>query len=373
MIRHVRVAAAVFVAAVLAGAGTARAHDLERTQVSLTFASDGAFVLDVANDPNWLRLRLEDFIGDYPAIPPAPALTSAPLSDADRDARLRALAPLFIDRVVLWVDHREIRATSAEYLAPRPRASTDDPTPLGVYRLRGRMPVNAATLQWYYGIVIDPYPLVIHRADARAQPMETVLGNAWSRPLDLSGQFHEWTRFEIARRYAALGYRLIVSRNAEPILFTLAIVLLGVGLGQAVTQLALFWGGAATACALAAYSLISLPSRIAIPLAALSVIVIALDNLLATVVTRRRMAALVVCGGLHGLLYAGAFTADGFPGTHALTGIATFDLGIAAGQMTVAALALILVISYRQRAWYHQRIVVPVSLAITVATCLSAL
>jgi hypothetical protein len=84
------------------------------------------------------------------------------------------------------------------------------------------------------------------------------------------------------------------------------------------------------------------------------------------------MAALVVCGGLHGLLYAGAFAADGFPGAHALTGLATFDLGIAAGQMTVAALALILVISYRQRAWYHQRIVVPVSLAITVATCLSA-
>lgn len=37
------------------------AHDLERTQVSIAFARDGAFVLDVSNDPNWLLQRLEPF------------------------------------------------------------------------------------------------------------------------------------------------------------------------------------------------------------------------------------------------------------------------------------------------------------------------
>src|SRR5207302_6723867 len=31
------------------------AHDFERTQVTLTFARDGAFVLDVANDAAWLE------------------------------------------------------------------------------------------------------------------------------------------------------------------------------------------------------------------------------------------------------------------------------------------------------------------------------
>jgi hypothetical protein len=42
----------------------------------------------------------------------------------------------------------------------------------------------------------------------------------------------------------------------------------------------------------------------------------------------------------------------------------SFNAGIAGGQVTVAALASLFVISYRQRAWYHQRIVVPASLAI---------
>jgi hypothetical protein len=177
---------AFLAAAAVAAAGTlADAHDLERTQVALTFRGDGSFVLDVANDANWLRLRLEDFARDYPELPPAPA---GPLTDAERDARLAAFAPTFADRIVLWVDHAEARATSAEYLPPHP-ANPSDP-PIGTFRLRGRVPAEAHTLQWFYGIVIDPYPLAIHRADKRLVT-EAVLGNAWSEPVDLSGQFHE--------------------------------------------------------------------------------------------------------------------------------------------------------------------------------------
>src|SRR5262249_11366757 len=51
--------------AVLAMAAPLRAHDLERTQVLLSFARDGSFVLDVANDPGWLKLRLEPFRGSF--------------------------------------------------------------------------------------------------------------------------------------------------------------------------------------------------------------------------------------------------------------------------------------------------------------------
>jgi len=134
------------------------AHDLERTQVSIVFARDGTFVLDVANDPSWLTLRLESFPGD------------------------------FADRVVLWVDGREIRPTSVQYLPP-PAGSDPDRVALATYRLRGRMPLDAHTLRWYYGLVIDPYPLTIRRADGRLI-VEEIGGDAWSRTIDLSGQFH---------------------------------------------------------------------------------------------------------------------------------------------------------------------------------------
>jgi hypothetical protein len=135
--------------------GRAIAHDLERTQVLLTFVRDGAFVLDVANDPSWLKLRLERFPGD------------------------------FADRIVLWVDGHEVRPVSVEYLPPN---GLDADKALGRHRLRGRLPADAHTLRWYYGLVVDPYPLTIRRADGRVL-VEEIGGDAWSGTIDVSGQF----------------------------------------------------------------------------------------------------------------------------------------------------------------------------------------
>jgi hypothetical protein len=133
------------------------AHDFERTQVTLTFARDGSFVLDVVNDAAWLEHRL---------IPFRQGVAGG--------------APSFADRVVLFVDGREVRPSSIELV--------DSPAPLTTYRMRGRVPVAAQSLRWYYGLPIDPYPLTIRRADGRIA-VEEIAGDAWSRPIDLSGQF----------------------------------------------------------------------------------------------------------------------------------------------------------------------------------------
>src|SRR5213594_602594 len=146
-------------AAATSAAAQARAHDLEQTQVSLTFARDGSFVLDVSNDPSWLTLRMEPF-------------RRGPKSAAPQERAAPHQA--FVDRVVLWVDGREVRPESAELLPPRAENG------LATYRLRGQMPLDARTLRWYYGLVVDPYPLPIRRADRRIV-VEEIAGDAWSR------------------------------------------------------------------------------------------------------------------------------------------------------------------------------------------------
>jgi hypothetical protein len=153
-----------------AAAAPTAAHDLERTRVSLAFARDGSFVLEVSNDPRWLALRLEPF-ARRAARAPAP----------------EALGDVFIDRVVLFVDGHEVRPVSADYVADETVAT---------YRLRGRLPTGARTLRWYYGLVVDPYPLVVRRADGRLV-VEEVAGDAWSGPIDLTGQFAPPVRWPI--------------------------------------------------------------------------------------------------------------------------------------------------------------------------------
>ena len=84
-------------------------HEAERTRVSLVLQSNGEFTLDVSNDPTWLLLRLETFAGDH--VPPN-------ITPAQRDARLARLGSVFADRIVLFVDAHEVRATAVEYLPP---------------------------------------------------------------------------------------------------------------------------------------------------------------------------------------------------------------------------------------------------------------
>jgi hypothetical protein len=125
------------------------AHDLERTRVTLTFARDGTFVVDVANDASWLKDRMQSIPGP------------------------------FVDRVVLWVDHREIRPDSIEVV--HGDAAT-------IHRMRGHVPADAQSLRWYYGLVGDPYPLTVRRADGRII-VEEIGGDASSGEIDLRGQF----------------------------------------------------------------------------------------------------------------------------------------------------------------------------------------
>jgi len=174
-----------FVCLLLLAALPASAHDLERTHVSIAFARDGSFVVDVANDPNWLALRLESVPGP------------------------------FADRVVLWVDGREIRPSSVEFL---PSSARPDPAQgLATWRLRGRVPTDAHTLRWYYGLVIDPYPLTIRRADGRLF-VDEIGGDAWSRTIDLSGQFHAPLLSQplVAAAIAALLLVPVLLRFAAP-------------------------------------------------------------------------------------------------------------------------------------------------------------
>ena len=163
------------IAFVLAAGTLVRAHDLERTQVLLTFAADGSFVLDVANDPNWLAERLESIPGP------------------------------FADRIVLWVDGREVRPESVELIAG-PAVTT--------HRLRGRVPMDARTLRWFYGLVGDPYPLTVRRADGRIV-VEEIAGNAWSGEIDLHGQFRRearWPVYVIVALFAASAAIMLARR-----------------------------------------------------------------------------------------------------------------------------------------------------------------
>ena len=354
--RRARTVQAAVIACLAVGTLPAGAHDLERTQVTLTFAADGTFLLDIANDPNWLLLRLESFAG---------GLVPAGITAEARDRRLADLSSTFIDRVVLFVDGTEIRPAAAEYIPPRAQLATDALPPLATFRLRGRVPTNARILRWLYGLVIDPYPLTIRRSDGQSK-IEWIQGSNWSDTIDLSGQFRQATRFEIAREYLHLGYTHILPKGLDHILFVLGLFLLSVRLRPILIQVTTFTLAHSITLGLTMYGIVSLPSRVVESLIALSIAYVAIENLMTSELKPWRLALVFLFGLLHGMGFAGVLSDLGLPRGAFLTALLSFNVGVEAGQLTVIALATLAVVWYRHQPWYHRRIVVPASVCIAV-------
>lgn len=326
-----------------------QAHEAERTKVTLVLAADGHFDLSVANDPMWLLLRLETFAGGQ-----VPANVSPP----QRDARLAQLTSVFADRIVLFVDAHEVRATTVDYSPPKDNSAGT----LAAFHLTGTMPTNATRLRWLYGLVADSYPLEIITPD-HSSTIEWIDGTNWSSEIDLSRTFTPPTRFEIVRQYLWLGYTHILPKGLDHILFVLGIFLLSPRIRTMLLQVTAFTIAHSITLGLSMYGVISLPSRVVEPLIAVSIAYVAIENLVTRELKPWRLALVFMFGLLHGLGFAGVLRELGLPRDEFLTALLTFNLGVEGGQLTIIAAALLAVGAFMNRPWYRRSIVVPTSSA----------
>lgn len=341
-------------------AAVVTAHESERTRVVLSLQPDGRFTLEVANDPNWLLLRLETFAG---------GTVAANITASERDKRLAQLTNVFADRIVLFVDAHEVRASAVEYIPPTsvaPRTGSRDPeNPLAIFRITGTMPRDATRLRWLYGLVADPYPLEIRQPDG-SSAVEWIEGTNWSEVIDLSRSFTRPTRLEIAGQYLWLGYTHILPKGLDHILFVLGIFLLSPRWQTMLLQVTAFTVAHSLTLGLSIYGIFSLPSRVVEPLIALSIAYVAIENLLTRNLKPWRLALVFTFGLLHGLGFAGVLRELGLPREEFLTALLTFNLGVEGGQLTVIAAALAAVSPFIGRPWYRRGIVIPASLTIAV-------
>ena len=341
-----------FLIALLLIASPVSAHEAERTKVTLNLSADGSFVLEVANDPMWLLLRLETFTGGR--VPPN-------ISTAQRDARLAQLRSVFADRVVLFVDSHEVRASTVEYFPPQDSSASS--AALALFRLRGSMPRDATRLRWLYGLVGDRYPLEITQPDG-SSAIEWIDGTNWSEVIDLSTSFTRPTRLEIVRQYLWLGYTHILPKGLDHILFVLGIFLLSPRLRTMLLQVTAFTIAHSITLGLSIYGILSLPSPIVEPLIALSIAYVAIENLVTRELKPWRLVLVFMFGLLHGLGFAGVLRELGLPRDEFLTALLTFNLGVEGGQLTIIAGAMLAVAPFMKKGWYRQRVVIPASVLI---------
>ena len=347
--------AAVATTAIVWGASgeAARAHELELTEVHVTFESDGTFRIEVMNDPGWLLMRVEPFSG---------LGISGRLDPPDRDERLVRMEPTFAEWVHLYFDG-ERSPISATYLPPADDGPTaPDGTLLGVMRLDGRVPPGAETFSFAYGLIMDPYPLLIRDRSDEVVTYWNV-GEYETEPM-LLGELTPPTRWQVVGTYLGLGFTHIVPKGLDHILFVVGIFLLGTRLTPMLAQVTTFTVAHTITLGLSMVGVLALPARVVEPLIALSIAYVAIENLVTSELKPWRLALVFGFGLLHGLGFAGVLAELGLPRGEFAAALMSFNLGVEGGQLAVIA-GLFAALGWARHApWYRCAAVVPLSLGI---------
>jgi len=339
----------------------ALAHPLSFTEVTLALGADGTFEADLIYDLDALALGAPIGTDDAELVA---ALER--LSPDELETRLARLRRLFERRVRIRFDGDPVPFSVSFPDQGTPRATEAEiPTLLGLTaRLRGSVPEEAATVGFFASRAFGEVHLTI-RDPARGIEARSVLEpGARSDPLDLAVPVAPPGRMDVARDYLRLGFVHIVPEGLDHILFVLGLFLLSAQLRPLVWQVTAFTAAHAVTLTLAALGVVALSPRLVEPLIALSIVYVAVENILTDRMTRWRPPVVFGFGLLHGLGFAGVLGELGLPQRERLLALISFNGGIELGQLAVIAGAALTCGWFRSAPWYRARLVVPASAGI---------
>ena len=165
--------------------------------------------------------------------------------------------------------------------------------------------------------------------------------------------------------YFKLGVRHIVPDGFDHILFVISLCLLNTKIKTILWQASAFTVAHTITLALSMKGIIQLPADIVEPLIALSIMFVAIENILLSELKAWRIAIVFMFGLVHGIGFARALNEIGLPRNKFFTSIFSFNVGVEIGQIIIITLMFMLVIiPFGKRPWYKKFIVYPLSASI---------
>lgn len=165
--------------------------------------------------------------------------------------------------------------------------------------------------------------------------------------------------------YFKLGVTHIVPLGFDHILFVISLCLLNTKLKTILWQATAFTVAHTITLALSMKGIVKLPADIIEPLISLSIMFVAVENILLSELKAWRIAIVFMFGLVHGMGFASALNEIGLPRNKFFTSIFSFNVGVEIGQISVITLVfLLIIIPFGDKPWYKKRIVYPLSAAI---------
>ncbi len=165
--------------------------------------------------------------------------------------------------------------------------------------------------------------------------------------------------------YLKLGYQHIIPEGFDHILFVVGLCLISNKLSAILWQATAFTVAHSITLALSMKSVIVAPPAIVEPIIALSILFVAIENLLLSELKPWRILLVFMFGLIHGMGFASSLNEIGLPRNKFLTSILSFNVGVELGQITIIlAMFFLIIFPLGKKPYYRKWVVYPMSIAI---------
>ncbi len=186
---------------------------------------------------------------------------------------------------------------------------------------------------------------------------------ALAHPLD--DQLNKLSRTDVILTYLSQGFQHILPLGLDHILFVVCLFLINSKIKPLLYQITVFTVSHTITLGLCMSNIISAPSYIIEPIIALSIVFVALENIITSEVKTTRLFIVFVFGLIHGLGFAGALTELGLPSKKFYHALISFNIGVELGQITIILFLFFLIgKTIAGKPWYRLYFVIPLSLII---------
>jgi HupE / UreJ protein len=176
---------------------------------------------------------------------------------------------------------------------------------------------------------------------------------------------HKSSNTNIFLEYVQLGFTHILPFGLDHILFIICVFFLNTNIKAIIKQATLFTIAHSITLALVACNMIVVPTQIVEPIIALSIAILAIENIFFNSTKPYRFAMIFLFGLVHGMGFAGALAELGLPSYAFTTALVSFNFGVELGQLTIIVLLfVILKLFLENKIWYRSRILIPANVLI---------
>lgn len=184
------------------------------------------------------------------------------------------------------------------------------------------------------------------------------------------GELLRLIKSNVAAYYFVEGFEHILPYGYDHIAFIVGLFLLSPRLKPILWQATAFTIAHSITLGLAMYHVISPSLHVIEPLIALSIIYVAVENIVSSKLRPARIGIVFLFGLVHGLGFAGGLASLGVAHEHFVSCLVLFNLGVEVGQIAVIVGCYFLVARwFANKDYYRRGIVIPISAVIGILAC----